>query len=201
MKLDRNIEGRKRMADLERIGGLVVVALAIALTTLPVAEGSPGQQEGKQDKEKKGSGKSAGIVLSQDATAEDVGLPLYPGSQRLKESPDESSSVQLGLWGRSGGFKLVVLKLESADSPAQIAAFYRKALSQYGQVLDCSRTPAKPEKARSGQSSALDCEDDEPVAGGFTLKAGAKDRQHVVGVAPKGNHSKIALIYLENPKP
>jgi hypothetical protein len=200
MKLDCSIEGRDRMAGFKRIGGMVVLALSIALATLPVAGRSPGGQESKQDKDKKGSGKSAGLILTKDATAEDVGLPLYPGSQRLKEAPDESSAVQLGLWGRSGGFKLVVLKLESADSPAQIAAFYRKALSQYGQVLDCGRVAAKAEKAASAQSNAIDCEDDEPVDGGFTLKAGTKDKQHVVGVAPKGNHSKIALIYLENPK-
>jgi len=200
MKVECTIERRKRMARLERIGGLVVVAVAIALSTLAVVGRSPGGQDNKQDKDKKGSGKNAGVILSNDATAEDVGLPLYPGSQRLKEAPDESSAVQLGLWGHSGGFKLVVLKLESADSPAQVAAFYRKALSQYGQVLDCGKAAAKPEKSGGAQSNALDCEDEEPVEGGFTLKAGTKDKQHVVGVAPKGSHSKIALVYLENPK-
>src|SRR5215475_11224818 len=200
MKVKRTIEGRKRTAGFGRIRGLVVVAMAIALTTLPLAGGSPVRQAGKQGKDKKASGKSAGLVLSKDATAEDVGLPLYPGSQRLKEAPDESSAVQLGLWGHSGGFKLVVLKLESADSPAQVAAFYRKALSQYGQVLDCSTAAAKPERAGGDQSNAIDCEDDDSVKGGFTLKAGTKDKQHLVAVAPEGNHSKIALVYLENPK-
>jgi hypothetical protein len=199
MRVDSSI-GRNRMAGFERFGGLMVLALAIAHATLSVAGRSPSGQDGKQDKDKRGSGKSAGLILTKDATAEDVGLPLYPGSQRLKEAPDESSAVQLGLWGHSGGFKLVVLKLESADSPAQIAAFYRKALSQYGQVLDCSTVAAKPEKAGGDQSNAIDCEDDDSVKGGFTLKAGTKDKQHVVAVAPKGNHSKIALIYVENPK-
>jgi len=200
MRGDSSVVRSNRMTGFERIGGLMALALAIALATLLVAGRSLGGQEGKQDKDKKGSGKSAGLVLSKDATAEDVGLPVYPGSQRLKEAPDESSAVQLGLWGHSGGFKLVVLKLESADSPAQVAAFYRKALSQYGQVLDCSAAAAKPEKAGGDQSNAIDCEDDDSVKGGFTLKAGTRDKQHVVAVAPEGNHSKIALIYLENPK-
>lgn len=199
MRVERS-RGTNRMAGFGRIGGLVVLALAIALATLPVAGLSPSQQESKQGKDKKGSGKSSGLIVSKDATAEDVGLPLYPGSQRLKEAPDESSAVQLGLWGHSGGFKLVVLKLESPDSPAQVAEFYRKALSKYGQVLDCSRAAAKPEKAGGSRSNSLDCEDEEPVEGGFTLKAGTEDKQHVVGIAPKGSHTKIALIYLENPK-
>src|SRR5262249_33919679 len=95
VKVDGSIEGRKRMAIFRRFGGLMIAALAIAFATLPVAGGSSGRQDGKQDKDKKGSGKSAGVILSNDATAEDVGLPLYPGSQRLKETPDESSAVQL----------------------------------------------------------------------------------------------------------
>ena len=200
MRVDSSVGRRNRRAGIEWIVGLMVLVLAITLAMLPVAGRGRGGQDGKQDKDKKGSGKSAGLILTKDATQEDVGLPLYPGSQRLKEAPDESSAVQLGLWGHSGGFKLVVLKLESADSPAQVAAFYRKALSQYGQVLDCSTAAAKPEKTGGDQSNVIDCEDDDSVKGGFTLKAGTKEKQHVVAVAPEGNHSKIALIYLENPK-
>src|SRR5260370_21003410 len=175
-----------------KLSGIIIVALGMVLAALPVAGRSSSQQDGKN---KKGTGKSAGFILSEDATAEDVGLPLYPGSQRLKEK-DESSVVQLGLWVHSGGFKLVVLKLESGDAPAKIAAFYRQALGKYGQVLDCSQPGAKPAKAGA---DTLDCEDDQPVEGGFTLKAGTKEKQHVVGVEPKGGRSKIALVSLENP--
>jgi len=166
----------------------------MVLVALPAACG----QDGKQDKEKKG--KSAGVILSQDATAEDVGLPLYPGAQRLKDTPNESSAVQLGLWGHSGGFKLVVLKLVSSDSPEKIAAFYRKALAKYGQVLDCTKPAPKQANVSGDQPGALDCEDDPPENGGIALKAGTKEKQHVVGIEPKGNHNEIALVYLESPK-
>lgn len=200
MNVDRGVSGTTRAVKFGSSGALVVVALSVVLAVLPVAGYTSSRQDGKENKDKKGSGKSAGFILNQDATAEDVGLPLYPGAQRLKDTSDESSAVQMGLWGRSGGFKLVVLKLESSDSPAKIAEFYRKALSKYGQVLDCGKAAAKPEKAATASSDALDCEDDEPVDGSFTLKAGTKERQHVVGVQPKDGHSKIALVYLENPK-
>jgi hypothetical protein len=166
----------------------------MVLAVLPAAA----RQDAKQEKEKKG--KSAGFILSQDATADDVGLPLYPGARRLKDTPNESSAVQLGLWGHSGGFKLVVLKLESSDSPEKIAAFYRKALAKYGQVLDCSKPAPKHESASGGEGNALDCEDDQPTNGGIALKVGTKEKQHVVGVEPKGNHNEIALVYLEGPK-
>ena len=195
MKIDRGVDIRKQTSSFKRVSVLVVVTLALVLATLPAGRSS-GQQEGKQDRGKKG--KSTGFVVSDDATAEDVGLPLYPGAQRLKEKSDESSAVQMGMWGHSGGFKLVVLKLESSDSPGKVAEFYRQALGKYGPVLDCSKATANPEKA-AAQSNKLDCEDDEPVAGGFLLKAGSKDKQHLVGVEPQNGRSKIALVYLENP--
>jgi hypothetical protein len=166
----------------------------MVLAALPAA----GWQAGKQDKEKKG--KSAGVILSQDATADDVGLPLYPNAQRLKATSNESSAVQMGVWGHSGGFKLVVLKLQSSDSLEKIAMFYRKALSKYGQVLDCSKPAPKHDGAGGRETNALDCDDDEPTNGGIALKAGTKEKQHVVGVEPKGNHNEIALVYLESPK-
>lgn len=179
-----------------------VMLVFAALVVGSASAGSSNRQDSNQGKTKKT--KSAGFILRDDATPEEVGLPPYPGSQRLKEKSDESSAVQLGLWGRSGGFRLVVLKLGSDDAPAKIAAFYRKALSKYGPVLDCSKPDSSQKKAssqkkESEESKALACDDDNPSAGGFLLKAGSKDKQHIVGVEPEGSRAKIALIYLESP--
>lgn len=171
------------------------IALGMVLAVLAVA----GQSPDKQEKDKKDTSKGIGFILSQDATAKDVGLPVYPGAQRRKDTDDESSALQMGLWGGSSGFKLVVLKLQSDDSPDKVAAFYRKALTKYGQVLDCGKSDSKHEKASGGHSSALDCDADHPVDGGFTLKAGTKEKQHVVGVEPNGKHSYIALVLVEAP--
>jgi hypothetical protein len=107
--------------------------------------------------------------------------------------------LQMGLWGGSSGFKLVVLKLESDDSPEKVAAFYRKALARYGQVLDCGKS-AKGEKSDAGHNNQIECDDDHPVAGGFALKAGTKQSQHVVGVEPSGRHTNISLVYVWLPK-
>ena len=191
MRLDISMRGRNEASSFGRRSALAVVTLVVIFATLAAV----GSQDGKPEKEKKG--KTGGFILSQDATAEDVGLPLYPGAQRLKDTPNETSAVQLG---HSGGFKLVVLKLVSSDSPEKIAAFYRKALAKYGEVLDCSKPAPKHENTGGDQTNALDCEDDEPENGGIALKAGTKEKQHVVGVAPKGNHNEIALVYLESPK-
>jgi hypothetical protein len=189
------MEKRNQARSLGMMNTFAGIALGIVFAALLAA----GQSPDKQEKDKKDTNKSVGFILSQDATAKDVGLPVYPGAQRRKDTDDESSALQMGLWGGSSGFKLVVLKLQSDDSPEKVAAFYRKALAKYGQVLDCGKSDSKHEKSGEGHSSALDCDADHPVDGGFTLKAGTKEKQHVVGVEPNGKHSYIALVLVEAP--
>ena len=46
--------------------------------------------------------KGAGVVLSGEASAKDVGLPAYPGSRRHKDKDDDSAAANLGLWGEIG---------------------------------------------------------------------------------------------------
>lgn len=175
---------------------LAVSVAGMILAILPAA----GQDRNKQDKDQKRSNKSVGFVLSGDATAKDVGLPVYPGAQRRKDTSDDSSALQMGLWGGNSGFKLVLLKLDSDDSPEKVATFYRKALAKYGKVLDCKKSETKTEKDDPSSANAIQCQDDQPAAGGFTLKAGTKERQHIVGIEPSGSHSIISLVYLEAPK-
>jgi|SRR5215467_14501234 len=171
------------------------VALAAFLTVPPlIAQGGT-----PQDKNKKDSSNSIGFILSKDAKQEDLGLPIYPGARQHKDEPDDSPALTMGLWGGSSGFKLVVLKLESDDAPERVAAFYRKALSKYGQVLDCSKASAKNEKEDEA-SNVLTCEGDAPKDGGITLKAGTKTKQHAVGIQPNGKHSFVQLVYVEAPK-
>jgi hypothetical protein len=142
-----------------------------------------------QDQENDG----AGAVISGKATAKDIGLPLYPGSKPHKDKDDDSAGANLGLWGGGSGFKLVVLKMESADSPEKVAAFYKKALSKYGPVLDCSHPPASPEKTPKDDSSTktLTCGDDKPDKGGYLFKAGTTEKHRLVAIQPDGRGSTL----------
>lgn len=172
------------------------VLLAV-LGTILAASTVVGESSSQQDKERTSSGKSAGFILSDDATAKDVGLPIYPGAQRLKDSSDDSSALQMGLWGGSKGFKLVVLKLQSDDAPEKIAAFYRKALGHYGKVVDCNA--ASGDRKKSDSDDQFDCAQDHPPAKGFAFRAGTKRNQHIVAVEPDGKRTKISLVYLWAP--
>lgn len=140
-------------------------------------------------------GSGAGLVVSGKATDKDVGLPVYPGARPHKDPGENTDAARLGLWGGGMGFKLAVLKLESDDAPAQVAEFYRKALSKYGRVLDCTNG-ATASHEKDSSSKALTCEDGRPDKGGMLLKAGTKEKQHLVAIDPSGKGSTFALVYL-----
>jgi len=158
-----------------------------------------------QDKDKGGvnvtitnkDGSDAGLVIKAQATAKEVGLPIYPGAKPHKDDGNDSSAANLGLWGSSFGFKLVVLKMESSDSPEKVAAYYQKALGKYGAVLNCSDGSKASDTDKGNSSNKLTCGDDKPDAGGLLFKAGSKEKQHIVGVKPDGKGCTFQLLYIE----
>jgi hypothetical protein len=139
--------------------------------------------------------KSAGAFISQDASAKDVGLPLYPGSKPVVEKDkSHSQSANMGLWLGGAGFQLVVVKMQTPDSPEKVAAYYRKALAKYGTVLDCTNPPSQANEKHT--PNALSCDDDKADTGGMLFKAGTKEVQHLVSVDRDGTGTIYALVYL-----
>ena len=190
----RNDEKPRPTKAFCRLSG--VAALALVCGFLCVA--SPLSAQDKPDKD--AGGKGAGIYLNAEASAKDVGLPIYPGARPHKEKDDDSESVKMGLWGGSFAFKLAVVKLESIDSPQKVAAFYKKALARYGTVLDCGAPSSRTgDKGENESSKKLLCEDDKPKPGKMLFKAGTKEKQHVVGIEPNGSGSVFQLAYVESP--
>jgi hypothetical protein len=134
------------------------------------------------------------LVVSGQASAKDVGLPIYPGATPHKDTAENSNAARLGLWGGGAGFKLAVLKMESKDAPAKVADFYEKALAKYGKVLNCTSGGANPDG--SNDSRALTCGDDKPDKSGTLLKSGTKEKQHIVDIEPYGTGTTFALVYV-----
>ena len=158
---------------------------------LSIAAGCAGGVALAQDQDKD----SAGAVISKQATAKDVGLPVYPGSKPHSDKDSDSASVKLGLWGSTFGFKLAVMKMDTPDSQEKVAEFYKKALAKYGKVLDCSTAGAQENKKAGGNE--LTCEDDKPEKGGMLFKAGTKEKQHIVGVQPNGQGTVFQLVFIQ----
>lgn len=138
--------------------------------------------------------KGAGAFITGDAKAKDAGLPEYPGSKPYHEKSDDSPAANMGLWAGGSGFQLIIVKFQSQDSPEKIAGYYRKALSKYGQVLDCSHPQNATDQKQS--PNALTCGDDKPDSGGMLFKSGSKDVQHMVAIRPEGSGTVYTLLYL-----
>ena len=187
MKQSSSVSVAKLFGEPRFLRAVPAIAFALILAALPLAaQDKKGSDANNQDND------SIGFVASKNATPKELGLPLYPGSRRHKDDSDDGSSIQLGAWGGSSGFKLLVLKMDSDASPDKVTAFYRKALSKYGKVLNCSDTA---EKNKSSDGS--DCESDHADKDETLLKSGTKDAKHIVSIKSNGSGSVYNLVYVE----
>jgi len=139
-------------------------------------------------------GRSAGVEARADATASDLGMPLYPGAIVRKDRPDDTGNVTFAIWGGSKGLKVSAAKYLSADTPERITAFYREALARSGTVLDCGNERSAA-KAREKDDKALQCGASE--VGRRTLKVGTSGGERSVTVTPAAQGTLIELARVQ----
>jgi len=177
-----------------RISGRCYFAAAM-LATVVICGGGIASGQGKPDKSDNDS--DAGIRLRLQASEKEIGLPVYPGAKQHKDNDNESAAANFGVWGKTFGLKLVVLKMESGDAPAKVAAFYQKALAKYGKVLDCSDGTKKSEDSSAKKSPDTITCDDTPETGAMIFKSGTRGKQHIVGIQPNGQGSVFQLALVD----
>lgn len=151
------------------------------------------------------------VKTDSDTVSRKVGLPLYPGATLEKKSgKNDSGSADVDM--NFGAFHLRVLALsfESADSPAKVSDFYKKALSQYSDVITCRHKQPVGLPVKTGLG--LTCTDDNHVsnrdkkdrddddANETELKAGSPSRQHIVSFKSSGSGTHFGLVALELPR-
>lgn len=138
-------------------------------------------------------------------SAKEIGLPTYPGATAYKD-PDKDA-VDMGFTLGDTHFRLLAAGYLSPDSPQRILDFYRKALSRYGEVLECDH--GKPVGALTKTRSGLTCDNNSDgsmkvngtSSDGRDLRAGTPERMHIVGISePKDGQTQFGLVYLELPK-
>lgn len=146
-------------------------ALALALLT-PVAQAAPPY---------------AGADLRAEADAADVGLPVFPGARPLApHDGEDSSAVNLGIWGGSLGFRVAVLKVQASAPMADVAAYYRQTMQRRGPMRDCAR-PTEGEGPSCGKSDV--------PRGGHLFKAGVEDQEiRTVSLSPQDGGVLIQLV-------
>jgi hypothetical protein len=189
-----------------------VAALGIGLA-LPL--GLAGCFSVKVDKDANGKEKTVQVetpfggvhVNTDQLSASDLGLPAYPGAHTVTGNDNhKSADVHLGF----GEWQLRVkaVSYASPDSREKIAAFYKKALERYGDVITCNGN--SPVGTPTATREGLTCEDngknskvqldDHDFRQDFQLKAGSKRHQHIVGFEnSKGGETQFALVALDLP--
>jgi len=147
-------------------------------------------------------------VNTDQTTASDLGLPVYPGAALVKGQDHKSADVHMGF----GDWQLRVkaVSYETEDSKEQVEAFYKKALGRYGDVITCQGSTAVGTPAVT--SEGLSCQDDKNAKvqidpgdyhtsrNSLQLKAGSRRHQHIVGFEDtEHDKTRFALVALELP--
>jgi hypothetical protein len=187
------------------LGMSAVLAVGVSGCRVHVDKGANGEEKTVQVDTPFG-----GVHVNTDqVSAADLGLPVYPGAESVKgDDKHKSADVHLGF----GEWQLRVRAVTYAtpDSKEQVTAFYKKALARYGDVLTCEDkspvgTPTRTSEgltcADNGSSSNVKIDSgDYGSHGGLQLKAGSKRHQHIVGFEDsKDGKTLFALVALDLP--
>lgn len=165
------------------------------------------------DKGKNGEDKTVRIdtplgglhVRSDQTSAADLGLPVYPGSHVTPDSDgDKSADVHLGFgqWQ----LRVQVVSYTTPDAKDKVVDFYRSALGRFGDVIECQGN--RPVGKLSMTGEGLSCNEENRgnvhVNGvddqsGFTLRAGSRRHQHIFALKGSDEGTRFALIELQLP--
>ena len=199
--------GRKR--EFLALAAALAFAAGLAGCRINVQKGANGQDKNVQVETPFG-----GVhVATNQITAADVGLPVYPGAKIAQDGQnDKSADVHIGFgqWE----MRVRVVNYAAPGSQDKVMAFYKKALGRYGNVIECQ--DHAPVGTPTATTEGLTCSDHGKANvqvnengsnygyhsdhNGFELKAGSKRYQHIVAFkssAPGQTH--FVLIELELP--
>lgn len=148
-------------------------------------------------------------VNTDQTTAADLGLPVYPGAQ-LEKGDDQHKSADVHMGFGEWEMRVRAVSYSTPDKRDKVVAFYKNALGRYGDVLTCDVN--RPVGTPTVTSEGLTCDDGAHIkakvnSGGyhsddsnFSLKAGSKRHQHIVGFEDdKGSETHFALVALDLP--
>lgn len=175
----------------------------------------------KVDKNNQGSQKKDNVsvvtpfggvhVQTNQLSAADLGMPVYPGATLATGSGndhDKSANIDMGFgpWQ----MRLKVVHYTTPDSQDKVAAFYRKALGQFGTVIACNGDSADGTPSRTDQG--LTCNEHDHhgnvnvnVQGyqpgqGFNLRAGSVHHQHIVAFDDSNGGTKFTIVEMVLPE-
>jgi len=197
-----------------KIGGLAGGTIACLLSVAGIAGCRVNVDKGPNGEDKKVQIDTpfGGIHVNTDQTsAADLGLPVYPGADIVKDKDnDKSADIHMGFgeWE----LRVKVVNYSASDGQDKVVAFYKKALTRYGDVIACQGNT--PVGTPTVTSEGLTCADDKNTTttvqidrkdygtsdDSFELKAGSKRHQHIVGFQSSApGQTRFALVALDLP--
>lgn len=145
------------------------------------------------------------IKTNDAAVVEGIGLPVYPGAEPVKKKKNNDGAADINMSFGSFQLRVKAASYKTPDSPDKVAAFYRKALGRYGDVIECQNNKAVGSPAKTAEGLTCDNEKenhitvDDEMSDKRELKAGSKQHQHIVSIDPDGSGSKMGLVSLDLP--
>ena len=127
----------------------------------------------------------------------DTGLTAYPGAQLKKDVDDDEGGANVNMSSSFFGLKVVALKYQSNDAPDKVLNFYRKDMTKYGKVLDCTGGFNMTFRRRD-RDAEVSCDDHRGSDHSYReeLKVGTEYNQRIVAVKPSGNGTEFAVVYV-----
>lgn len=186
----------------------LAVAAGLAGCRIHVDKGANGE-----DKKVQVDTPFGGIHVNTDqTTAADLGLPVYPGAQIAADRKDDKSAdihMGFGEWE----LRVKVVNYTTPDSQNKVVAFYKKALGRFGDVISCQDNTAVG--TPTATTEGLTCSDSGQNVqindsgqsygyhsghNGFQLKAGSKRHQHIVGFESSApGQTRFAMVAVDLP--
>ena len=147
------------------------------------------------------------LQVRNEANPADTGLSVYPGSRRKEKDSDRPDSdnhaAHVNISSSLFGVKVVAIEFTTDAQPDKVKAYYRKELGKWGKVLECPGGSGESIAIHGTDSDSDDSDSKELTCGNekgdgktIELKAGTKERQHIVAVKPTDKGTDFALVYV-----
>lgn len=150
-------------------------------------------------------------VNTNETKAADLGLPEYPGAE-LSRDGDKHGSADVHMGFGEWQLRVRAVSYTTTDPQDKVAAFYKKAMARFGDVLTCQGN--SPVGTPTATSEGLDCSDSNKnthvnidgkgngidFSEQLQLKAGSKRHQHIVGFEePRSGKTRFAMVAIDLP--
>lgn len=140
-------------------------------------------------------------VQSNQTTAANLGLPVYPGAA-ITQDNDNNKSANVDLGFGPWQLKVKVVHYTTPDPQDKVVAFYRKALGQFGTVIACKNNSPVGQPTVTDQG--LTCSENDKqinVNGNNTdsalnLRVGSQHHQRIVAF-DKSSNNKTGFTLVE----